>query len=59
MKIVMNGIDMIGVGLLLVRFAMEMILILIRNPIESKISRTGVAAVILESRYENQSCKVG
>lgn len=59
MKIVMNGIDMIGVGLLLVRFAMEMILILIRNPIESKISRTDVAAVILESRYENQSCKVG
>lgn len=59
MKIVMNGIDMIGVGLLLVRFAMEMILILIRNPIESKISRTGVAADILESRYENQSCKVG
>lgn len=54
MKIVMNGIDMIGVGLLLVRFAMEMILILIRNPIESKISRTSVAAVILESRYKNQ-----
>lgn len=59
MKIVMNGIDTIGVGLLLVRFAMEMILILIRNPIESKISRIGVAAVILESRHENQGCKVG